>query len=298
MKSIASTIVIALVFAGCHSSKPAQSPEGANETESSGDPSKAAEGAPAESKALGDSSGGPSAPPGDKAVVRDDSEKKEEVPCSGDAIPDLMASLSQASCEVASNSPAPDHAPTKDTLDVRVSADSRVAPGATTQVTIIFRNKGKTALPLDFTVDPDPHFAFEVYTAKGARVDKPAGAEPSLPAEAADNEATDAHTARVTLASNGTAKVSLPWQAVKYKWASKERAKGALVGRGYPREPAGPLPKGKYVLRVITPLAHADEGAEHELSQPQFPFEVVGGLGTDPSPSTGGSRAASTKKKH
>ncbi len=298
MKWIASTIVTGLVLASCHSNKPAESPEGSNGTESSDDPSKGAEKAPSESKALGDSSGGPSAPRGDKAVVRDDSEKKDEVPCSGDAISDLMASLSQASCEVAANSPAPDHVPTKDTLDVRVSADSRIAPGATSQVTIVYRNKGKTALPLDFTVDPDPHFAFEVYTAKGARVDKPAGEEPSLPAEAADNEAADSHTARVTLASNGTAKVVLPWQAVKYKWASKEKAKGALVGRGYPREAAGPLPKGKYVLRVITPLAHADEGAEHELSQPQFPFEVVGGSGSEPAAATGGSRAASTKKKH
>jgi hypothetical protein len=61
---------------------------------------------------------------------------------------------------------------------------------------------------------------------------------------------------------------------VKYKWASKERAKGALPGRGYPREPGGPLPKGKYVLKVITPLTDVNEGIDHEMSQPKTPIEV------------------------
>ncbi len=66
----------------------------------------------------------------------------------------------------------------------------------------------------------------------------------------------------------------LKWNAVKYKWASKDRAKGALPGRGYPKDPAGPLAKGKYVLRVITPLTGVVEGSEHEVSQPKTPVEV------------------------
>lgn len=67
------------------------------------------------------------------------------------------------------------------------------------------------------------------------------------------------------------------------------------MGRGYPREPAGPLAKGKYLLRVITPLAHVDEGGEHELSQPQVPIEVTGGS-ADSTPTA--SRSTATKKKH
>lgn len=204
MRLIAATISIGLALASCHSNKPAEDPESASNGES-GESTKTPGTDTSESKALGENSGGTSTPRGDKATVRDDSEKSDEAPCRGDAIADLLASLSQASCELAPNAPAPDPAPTKNTLDVRVSADSRVAPGAATQVTIIFRNKGKAPLPLDFTVDPDPHFSFELYTPKGVRVDKPAGNEPSLPAEAAENEASESHTARVTLLSNGTA---------------------------------------------------------------------------------------------
>ena len=61
---------------------------------------------------------------------------------------------------------------------------------------------------------------------------------------------------------------------MKYKWASKDKAKGALPGRGYPREPGGTLAKGKYVLKVITPLVGVNEGSDHELSQPKTPVEV------------------------
>jgi hypothetical protein len=81
--------------------------------------------------------------------------------------------------------------------------------------------------------------------------------------------------ARVTLAPLGTARLVLKWNAVKYKWASKERAKGALPGRGYPRDPAGPLAKGTYVLRVITPLTGVFEGVDHEVSQPRVQVNVA-----------------------
>ena len=142
MRLIAATISIGLALASCHSNKPAEDPESASNGES-GESTKTPGTDTSESKALGENSGGTSTPRGDKATVRDDSEKSDEAPCRGDAIADLLASLSQASCELAPNAPAPDPAPTKNTLDVRVSADSRVAPGAATQVTIIFRNKRK-----------------------------------------------------------------------------------------------------------------------------------------------------------
>jgi hypothetical protein len=305
MRSIASFIAIVLALASCHGNKPAQDPESAGEAESSSKSSKSnAESEPAGSSAFDNTSGGASASRSG-TPLRDDGEQKKDAPCSGEAIGDLLASLSQASCEVAPNATAPQNAPSKDTLDVRATTDYAVAPGATAQVTVVFHNKSQTALPLDFTVDPDPRVALELYTPKGARVDLPPGSEPSLPTEAADNEAAESHIARVTLLPNGTATIVMPWLAVKYKWASKEKAKGAISGHGYPREPAGPLPKGKYVLRVITPLVHIEEGIEHELSQPHTSIEVRGAGGPEPSGSafttsskkTGGSRAPSRTTK-
>lgn len=124
-------------------------------------------------------------------------------------------------------------------------------------------------------VDPEPRFDFEVYTLKGARADAPKGAAPSLPPEVANATAPEPKIARVTLAQQGTAKLTLKWNAVKYKWASKERAKGALPGHGYPKEPAGPLTKGAYVLRVLTPLTGVFEGVDHDVSQPRVQVSVA-----------------------
>ncbi len=183
--------------------------------------------------------------------------------------------LSQAACEVANANPN-DQPDLKDRLEVKVVPDSpRIAPGSTATITVTFKNKGKTDLPLNFVVDPEPHFDFEVYSLKGARVDAPRGNAPPLPPEVANATAPEPKVARVTLAQQGTAKLTLKWNAVKYKWASKERAKGALPGKGYPREPAGPLPKGKYVLRVVTPLTNVFEGVDHEMSQPRIEISVA-----------------------
>jgi hypothetical protein len=287
MRSIASGIAVLLMLAGCHWNKPAQDAESSDDTASSSEPSSEPSTEPS-SKMSTESAptGGPSAldnpelgkpsTKADKATIRDDTEKKD-LGCGGMTISDLVASLSQASCEVPASAAAlkqPQAA--KDALEVKVSSESKIVPGSTAQISVVFRNKGKTKLPLDFTVDPDPRFTFELYTPKGARADKPPGNEPPLPAQVSDNAPAEAHTARVTLFPNGTATAILPWQAVKYKWAAKERAKGALAGRGYPREPSGPLPKGKYVLRVVTPLTNVDEGVDHEMSQPRVNIEIAG----------------------
>jgi hypothetical protein len=295
MRSTASNIAIALVFTACHFAKAAKNPD-SDESESSSESSESAKSGGAEkseksdesskasdtdqpttpASALGTSGIGRTTARAEKATIKDDTEKKDE-PCTGAVIGDLLASLSQASCELPANAPSPTQQTTKDVLEVKATADSpKVAPGSTAKITVVFKNKGKTKLPLDFTVDPDPRITFELHTPKGARVDKPAGNEPSLPSEASSNDAPEPHTARVTLFPNGTATLSLPWQAVKYKWASKERAKGAIPGRGYPRDPAGPLPRGKYVLRVVMPMSNIDEGVEHEITQPRVNIEIAG----------------------
>ncbi|MBV9947211.1 MAG: hypothetical protein JOZ69_10210 [Myxococcales bacterium] len=278
---------------GCGWSKPAASPENADESESSSSDSDG-KGKGKEDKdtdkdpASGESStSGMSAtlenttpvqhtpPPAEKATIKDDSEKKPTT-CSGKSIPDLLAAISDAACELRADAPPPKRRASKEVLDVKASADSQIPPGATARISFVYTNKGAEPLPLDFTIDPDPRVVFELYTPKGARVDKPAGSEPPLPPEVNDAPAPEAHTARVTLAPHGSATLVLPWNAVRYKWASKEKAKGALPGRGYPREPAGPLPRGKYVLKIITPLTDADEGGEHELSQAKVNIEIAG----------------------
>jgi hypothetical protein len=215
-----------------------------------------------------------STPPSSSPVPGDDGAKKP-TSCGGFDIADLGSALSQAACEV--QGPAlNDQKDLKDKLEIKTVVDSpRIAPGSTATVTVTFKNKSKGELPLSFVVDPEPRFDFEVYSLKGARVDAPPGNAPSLPPGGANASVPEPKVARVTLAPLGTARLVLKWNAVKYKWASKERAKGALPGRGYPRDPAGPLAKGSYVLRVITPLTGVFEGVDHEMSQPRVQINVA-----------------------
>lgn len=292
MTKTAFAIAIVLGIGGCHWNKRAQEPEnsddsepsnGSSESAKSTDPSKSAESSgasaeadPSQASAMGTTGVGRTSARAEKAVIRDDTEKADS-PCSGMAISDLVQSLSQASCELPANTPAAPQPISKDVLAVTVVPDSaKIAPGSTAKIRVVFKNKGKVDLPLDFTVDPDPRFVFELYTPKGARVDRPAGAEPSLPSRVSEGDAPETRTARVTLPPNGSATAVLPWPAVRYRWASKEKAKGALAGHGYPREPAGPLARGKYFLRVVAPLTNVDEGAEHEITRPHANIEIAG----------------------
>jgi hypothetical protein len=217
-----------------------------------------------------------SAPASSAAVGGDDTGKKN-TPCGGFDIPDLLAVISQAACEVPAAPANAKQREVKDVLEIKAQPDSPlVAPGSNANITITFHNKGKGDLPLDFVVDPEPRFTFEVYTLKGSRADAPPGTQPPLPQEVANAHVPEAKTARVTLPQQGTAKLTIPWSAVKYKWASKDRARGAVPGHGYPVEANGPLPKGKYVLRVITPLTGIFEGVDHEVSQPRVQIAVGG----------------------
>jgi hypothetical protein len=274
MKRIVSrSIPLLLVLAACGWSKPAKDPEN---TEEEGTSSSRSDKSEDESTApVSHSLGSTETHHADKVTVKDETEKKS-APCGGANIPDLLAVISQANCEVPNATPEGEkQQEMKDLLEVNLTADApRVAPGSKVNVTVTFHNKGKGPLSLDFVADPEPRFDLQVYTPKGARVDNPAGGEPSLPAEVANAPVPDRKVARATLAPQGTAKLSLSWDAVKYKWASAERAKGALPGHGYPRESAGPLPKGKYVLRVVMPMVGVAEGIDHEITQPRVPVEV------------------------
>jgi hypothetical protein len=261
-----SVLLFAAALAACAKTVPPEDPSNVDETAQAGDGGEAP---PPEHSSLAQ------ADPKVPVTVKDDMGEKKAMSCGGANIPDLAAVLAQASCEVANAKPDEPEKDVKDQLEIKVETDaSKVAPGAAAKVTVTYHNKGKTVLPLDFVVDPEPHFEFEVYTLKGSRVDKPAGESPQLPPEVSNATYPEKTVARVTLAPNGTATVTESWTAVKYKWASKDKAKGSLPGRGYPREPAGPIGKGKYVLRVITPLVGISESVDHEITQPRTQVEI------------------------
>ncbi len=175
-------------------------------------------------------------------------------------------------CEVPNPTGAPPD--TSKTLVVSVALNPmKVAPGAHADVVVSFTNKSSAPMPLYFTIDPMPRFDIQVFNAKGNRVDLPKNQPPPLPSGMAAREPGEPKTARVYLAANGTARMPLGWDAVKTKWAP-EKLKGTPPEKGYPRAPAGALPKGKYSLKVTTPLTNVAEGIDHEVSQPRVDVVV------------------------
>lgn len=158
----------------------------------------------------------------------------------------------------------------RDKLEVRVTASTpSITPGGRVDLTLTLKNKSSEPLPLYFSGDPTPRFEVEALDAKGKRADLPAGKPPKSPAM----PARDVKASRITLTPGGTARVKVPWDAVKTRWAP-ERVKGGWEGRGYPRVPSGPLGNGKYTLRVVLPLIGVFEKGELEL--PKVPMEVGG----------------------
>jgi hypothetical protein len=194
-------------------------------------------------------------------------------PCTGFEM-DLMDALGQSACEVPN--PKPDDKPidVKGKLEVTaLSTANKVVPGGHDDIIVTFTNKSAAPLPLLFLIDPLPRFQVEAYRVKGAvRVDLPPGNQPSVP-DNLHREPSQPGTARITLAPNGKATVKVGWDATKMRWAP-EKLRGTPPEQGYPRAAAGPLPKGKYVLRVVTPLIGVFEGIDHEVSAPRTPIEV------------------------
>src|SRR5262249_32309883 len=154
-------------------------------------------------------------------------------------------------------------------LEVTVSASpTKVAPGGKVDLVVTFANKTKGPLVLNFRVDPVARFETETYAGKTKRADMPAGQPPPPPKGHSAPPPADAKVARVTLTPSGSARARVSWDAVKMKWAP-EKVRGTAVEKGYPRVPNGPLSKGKYTVKVVTPLVGVFEGGEHEVSAPK-----------------------------
>lgn len=221
----------------------------------------------------------PELPPEDNALDADAGAKAEEDkgpkkdPCTGFDM-DLNAALMQAACEVPNPKPDEKTVDMKGKLSVTlVPSSATLSPGGHADLVLTLANKSSSPLPLSFTLDPTPRFPTETYDKKNKRVDMPAGNPPPLPKGVAPRVATSHETARITLVPNGTAKLTIPWDAVKTTWAP-EKLKGSSPESGYPRKPNGPLPKGAYTVRVAMPMVLVFEGTEREVSAPKTTITI------------------------
>ncbi len=253
------TTLVAIVGIGCGGGKPAEvasgSPEGG--TDKSDNRSDETPG------------GGPVGDGGAGAGA----EKKDE--CVGFDIGNLEDMLLKVSCEEPNAKPdSISPVDLKGKLEVKVSASpTKTAAGGKVDLLVAFVNKSKEPLVLHFKLDPVPRFELEVYDAKSKRADMPTGPTPPPPKGATQPPPSEAKSARITIAPNGSARARMPWEAVKMKWAP-EKYRGTPPERGYPRAPAGPLAKGKYMVKVMTPLVGVSEGVDHEMTAPKVEIEV------------------------
>lgn len=187
----------------------------------------------------------------------------------GSNLEDLLA---KSDCEVPNAKPdGVQTADMKGKLEVKLTASpTKAAPGSKVDLYVTFENKTKDPLPLQFRIDPVARFETETYDEKAKRADMPPGKPPAPPKGHTPPPAAEAKVGKVMVAPNGTVRVRVPWEAVKMKWAP-EKVRGTAAERGYPRSPSGPLKKGKYTVKVVTPLL----GAAEDVSAPKVEIEVA-----------------------
>ncbi len=263
-------LAAAAATTGCGKKKPAQAADAIDTTEASPkkdpDATEKPEASP-QAGGAGSSSGGGGGDGTETAAP-----KKDE--CVGFEMGNLDEVLNKIACEAPLPKIDDKALDPKDRLEVKLSASPlKVAPGQHADLYLSFTNKTKQPLPLTFTIDPTPRFEVETYDAKSKRVDMPSGNPPPLPKGMAARTPGEPKGARITLAPNGTARIRIGWDAVKMKWAP-DKVRGTPPERGYPRTAAGPLAKGKYTIRVVSPLVGVLEGVDHEVSAPKLPIEV------------------------
>lgn len=242
------------LFTACGNKKDADNPKGQHSTD----------GGEESDEASSDGDGG--------TAEGDGGAKKDE--CVGFDVASLEDILSKAPCEVPNQRPdSIEPKDMKDKLVVKVDASpTTTSPGGKVDLVVSIANKTKEPITLNFRIDPTPRFDVEVYDKKNKRVDMPAGT-PNPPSGQSQPPPADPKTAKLTIAAGGTARQRVTWEAVKMAWAP-EKVRGWPVEKGFPRKPAGPLAKGKYTVKVQTPLVGVQEGSEHELSGPKVEIEV------------------------
>jgi hypothetical protein len=263
LKAVAVLLVLATACGACGQKKPADSAKKESADGDGGATEKASSG--------GDDSTSADAKDGGAG---DDAPKKDE--CVGFDIGNVEDVLIKSACEEKQAPDAIANTDMKGKLEVVASTSTpKVPAGGKVDIVVAFSNKSKQPITLHFRIDPLPRFSVEAYDTKGKRVDMPGGNPPPPPKDAKQATPTEAKSAKLTIAPNGAARARLTFDAVKTKWAP-EKFKGTPPEKGYPTKPAGPLPKGKYKLKVVTPLVGVFEGSEHEVSAPMVEIEVGG----------------------
>ncbi len=200
-------------------------------------------------------------------------EKKEKVSCTGTEL-ELLSALIQSACEVPNAKP---DAKTLEPKGLEISVkpsqgEAKVAAGKSIEFVLTYKNKTANPFPLEFVLDPEPRFVVEAYDEKGTkRIDQPSGPPPKANVQ---ERSTNQGTGRITLLPDGTASVKVHWTASRMRWAP-EKLKGSIPGEGFPKAPAGPLAKGKYMLRVVSPIANLTDNEQQEITAPKVLIEVT-----------------------
>lgn len=180
-----------------------------------------------------------------------DARTKDE--CLGAQFDNLEKAFARSDCDA---TPEVD-AEMKGKLSIKVVPEgASVANGGHVRIAITITNDAQEKIPVYFRLDPVARVDILASDTKGKRVDLPTGKKPN-------GKEPDSRTARVTLMPGGVVKLTTIWEAVKRKWSTRN-GKAAAV-------PAGPLPRGKYRLRIVPPLVGIRDMAEFS---PQVDIDV------------------------
>jgi hypothetical protein len=256
---------IALVASGCGGKKAAVDP-----TTTGNDKDKKDETKTGDEKKDDEKKGDEKKDDEKKGDEKKDEPKKDD--CTQFEVSNLEDLLVKSACEVPNAKPdSLKSVDLKGKLDVTVAASpTKIAPGGKAELVVAFVNKSKDPITLNFRIDPTARFEVEVYDKKNARAEMPPGPPPPPPKGATTPPPTEPKVAHVTLTANGSARVRIPWEAVKTKWAP-EKFRGTPPEKGYPRVAAGPLNKGKYTVKVVTPLVGV---ADYDMGSPKLEIEL------------------------
>jgi hypothetical protein len=187
---------------------------------------------------------------------------------------DLTNVLVQSACEVPNQTADAKQRDVSQLLTVSATPSSPgVSPGGHIDIIVTFTNKSQEPLPLAFILDPTARFTVEAYTSTNKRAEMPRKHQPASKDDGPPPEPSAPGTAQVIVLPGGKASAKIGWDAVKLRWAP-ELLRGTPPEQGYPTAPAGPLPRGKYLLKVITPLTGVFEGSDREVSTMKTTVEV------------------------
>ncbi|MCL2725085.1 MAG: hypothetical protein FWD69_11675 [Polyangiaceae bacterium] len=188
-------------------------------------------------------------------------EKKDE--CSGTDIGNIEEILLKSECEETVTAGGVPTVDLKGKLEITAFVTPRhISPGGKANLLVTFTNETNAPLTLHFRIDPLPRFETETYNARNKRVDVPPGKSPRLPKGQSPPPVNDARIARLTIGPSGAAHAVVPWDAVKMKWVP-DKVRGTPRERGFHRSPAGALPKGKYTVKIGTPLVGVSDSVDH-----------------------------------